>query len=399
MNRFLGKIFHTYITNSELNATVRYDDTQYDAFHRLRISSPYSILDFNFIVDENDVQVSTKVTGTGTISRVQTHMELSVGAGDTAILQSRARGIYQSGKSLLVLMTAVLDADTNDTDIVSRCGYYDDNDGYYFEYTNNTLKIVERTSSSGVLTESSVVITGVDVSKFNIFWFDFEWLGVGKVRIGYIIDGSFITLHEFLHAGLLEVPYMNKASLFVRSEIESTTGTGKALFNCGSVSSEGGFNTVGRLFSADNHFTTKTVSNGVLTPMLSLRIASGSDINAVIQSIYVTATTNNAVLHYELFIVRDGDGSELNNPIWTSVSPYSKMEYDTSATGFNGGDYIITSGYLGRGSGDLTFETSNFNNLILTKNIDGVSDVLILTVGSLSGNENCVCNILWKEIL
>ena len=54
----------------------------------------------------------------------------------------------------------------------------------------NTDKL-DGTGPSGII---------LDESKAQILWWDFEWLGVGTVRCGFVIDGLFRTCHVFNHA-------------------------------------------------------------------------------------------------------------------------------------------------------------------------------------------------------
>lgn len=404
MNRFLEKVFNVRVVNKEVQEFKFNNPTQLDAFGRLRVSNLTSIIEINFVVDENIVQVSRKTTGTATINRVDTHLDLILNTGgDTARLRSRNRGIYEPGKSLLILMTGTMDPlGINGADVTSKIGYYDDDDGYYFEYNNGIINVVERTKASGVVVETRVDVSGsFDPTKANIYWFDLEWLGVGKVRSGIVLDDKFVILHEFLHSNKLREPYMTKASLFVNAELLSAgVGTGSMLFNCASVNDEGGHDPIGRLFSIDNHFTSKTVNTGVFIPLLSMRLKANTNINALLQSLNIAVLSQNASVHYELFIVHDPTGTELTGASWLDVADYSYIEYDISATAFSADEkYKVSSGYLGRNQGSLNFTAGEYNNLVVTKNIDDVSDIVVLICGSLSGAETVVSNILWKEIL
>jgi len=84
----------------------------------------------------------------------------------------------------------------------------------------------------------------IDLTKSQIFWTDIEWLGVGSVRTGFILDGRYIICHIFNHANFLKYPYMTSAIGPVRYEITNTTGTAPAsnlMQICSTVISEGGY--------------------------------------------------------------------------------------------------------------------------------------------------------------
>ena len=82
-------------------------------------------------------------------------------------------------------------------------------------------------------------------SKAQILWMDIEWLGVGSVRIGFVIDGAFIHCHTFHHSNIIESTYITSGSLPLRYEIANTgitTSTSNLKQICSSVISEGGYN-------------------------------------------------------------------------------------------------------------------------------------------------------------
>jgi hypothetical protein len=112
---------------------------------------------------------------------------------------------YQPGKSLLVLNTFVM-APTK-TNLRQRVGYFGADNGMYIELDNSTLSFVKRSSTSGSLVETRVAQANwnldkmdgagpsgltLDITKAQILWMDIEWLGLGSVRMGFVINGLFI---------------------------------------------------------------------------------------------------------------------------------------------------------------------------------------------------------------
>ena len=152
----------------------------------------------------------------------------------------------------------------------------------------------------------------LDTSKAQILWIDFEWLGVGSVRCGFIINGQYIICHTFNNANDLDKVYMTTAILPMRYEIKATgalssSATLKQI--CSTVISEGGYQQV-----VANQFARRTTALGSISttflPLVSIRLASDS-LGAVVlaQAIQVYPTASQ---DYEVALFK--------NPTLTSAS-------------------------------------------------------------------------------
>jgi hypothetical protein len=212
-----------------------------DAFGRLRVSNPTTLIEINHLMGVNNTQETQLLAGGGasSLNANSPHVELDVTtSGDGCTRQSRMRGIYQPGKSQYILMTGVLNDNNNATGVVSRIGYFDDDDGMFFEHTGDggsgDVYVVMRTSTSGTPTDTRIpqsewnmdTMDGkgesgltLDVSNTQIHFFDMEWLGVGRVRCGFIVRGEIHVVHEFYHANILTVPYIAMPSLPTRAYV------------------------------------------------------------------------------------------------------------------------------------------------------------------------------------
>jgi hypothetical protein len=163
---------------------------------------------------------------------------------------------YQPGKSLLVLNTFVMNSPKEN--LRQRIGYFGADNGMYFEIGMEQHRyFVERSLSTG--TETVVAqanwnidkldgtgVSGItlDITKAQILWMDIEWLGLGTVRMGFVIDGKFIHCHSFHHANFIESTYITTASLPLRYEIANTgitTSSSTLKQVCSTVISEGGY--------------------------------------------------------------------------------------------------------------------------------------------------------------
>ena len=153
-----------------------------------------------------------------------------------------------------------------------RHGYFDDGNGFYIQRLGSQVSLVKRSSSSGS-TVNTVVDqanwnvdpmdgTGpsgltLDFSKAQILWHDLEWLGVGTVRVGFVVNGQFYPVHYWNHANIVTTTYMTTACLPVRAEITATDTLGSAATHtviCTSVISEGGYQLTGRTLSVGHDF-------------------------------------------------------------------------------------------------------------------------------------------------
>lgn len=252
--------------NLGANATVALGGTNLDAFGRLRVSNPVTLFDSqNMYIDGGQFSNVTATGGTITYVANESSFNLAVTAanGSSVISQARVTQPYQPGKSLLTLESfcfATLAAGCR-----QRVGYFTDSNGVYFEANGEDLYLVIRSKASGTVQEEripqanwntdtlsgaggSTNPSGIELNPalVNIFWCDIEWLGVGTVRAGFVIDGVFIVCHKFNHAnnaGNTRV-YMTSATLNPRYEITNTTATAGARTMkqiCSTVISEGGY--------------------------------------------------------------------------------------------------------------------------------------------------------------
>jgi hypothetical protein len=268
--------------------------TNLDAFGRLRVSNPVTLFDSqNLYLDGQ--QFSQTLTGSGTRSYVQNessfNLTVGTGATDSVIVQSKTTQAYQPGKSLLVMNTFAMAAAA--PNLVQKVGYFTEKNGVYFEQSGaGDLYLVIRSSTTGSPVEERILQSswngdplngagpsGIDLDPTltQIFWCDIEWLGVGNVRCGFIINGQFIVCHTFEHAnipGNTKV-YMTTATLNPRYEIYKTgAGTGGTMKQiCSTVISEGGFTpSTSIAYVSNGTNTTRVSAANTVTSLCSIRL-------------------------------------------------------------------------------------------------------------------------------
>lgn len=387
---------------------------QLDAFARLRTSAPVTLFDSTSQYDAAPLLFSTALTAGGTVTHVQAasavRLATGVGATDKAIRQTRQYFRYQPGKSQLVIMTGVLGASA--ANVVKRLGYYDDNNGVFFELRADGLYCVQRSKVSGVVVDTAVkqdawnidkLTAGdfiLDTSKANIFFIDLEWLGVGRVRFGVFTDkGLPRYCHSFDNANMFAVVYMQTACLPVRAEIANTGASAGSSFDhiCTSVISEGGFEADrGFIFTASNATTPLAVTTR--RPLLSIR--PKALFNTLVNRGQMLLESLEALGASQSFYLELVYGGALTGASFASVNASSIAEYDTAATAIAGG-LVVHAGYLSSAVGN---QQTNLNDLLqtrlpLTLDIAGANPISLSVVATSMGAAGTVAAALeWREL-
>ena len=404
------------------------DSAAVDAFGRLRVSEPSTIFDSKMLNGKNDLvwgEVVSNVSGSASsihsINLAQ--MDVGANAGDYVVRSTKMRFNYLPGKSHLILMTFIMGIDAGTT---KRVGYFNCNntapynlgfDGIWLEHDGTTAYWCIGREAGGVRrvpqsqwngdqlgsTNSAKAMT-VDFSAPLILFIDLEWLGIGRVRCGFIHRGAYVICHEFYNENdpSIPLPYMDSPNHSLRYEIRSDGGGGTLKGICGSVQSEGGYDLVGNLNSANRQITPFTTGNNTQAyPLLSIRLrADRKDGTVIVQQGSIICTT---AARYLWTLRFNPVIAGVDNAAWTEVGGNSSVEYDTSRDNTNtvtGGE-IIASGY-----GEDTNQGIGSLELGLTSavrpgiDIDGTQDELVLCVQNLSsGIEDYYASINWREPL
>jgi hypothetical protein len=334
-----------------------------DAFGRLRVSEPFTLFDSSHRFDDNGLwSTSTATGGTATFNSAQGLVDLDVttSSGSEVVRETTKVFSYQPGKSLLVINTFVMS--TAKTNLRQRVGYYGVNNGYYLEQNNTTISFVERSFVTGSVVNTPVAKASwnvdpmdgsgpsgvtLDLTKAQILFMDLEWLGVGTVRIGFIINGNFYVCHKFHHANLITSTYITTASLPLRYEITNTGATSSASELkqiCSTVLSEGGYQLNGLQQAVGIPVTTpiNLAVAGTFYPIVSIRLKTSPDrLDAIVicTAISVVATTSG---HYNWQVIASGTTTAGS---WVNAPGDSSVQYNLTGTSFTGGR-ILASGFF-----------------------------------------------------
>lgn len=342
---------------------VQLDGNQIDAFGRLRVSNPFTLFDSQSRFGA-DPQYSYVVSGSGATAYQTNKSSVNLTVG-TAVGKAMAQTFrvfpYQPGKSLLILQTFSMAA--AQANLVQQIGYFGAQNGIYLQQSgtgSTSVSMNVRTYTSGSVVNTSVDQTAWNVDKFDgtgpsgitldltktqILFIDIEWLGVGSVRTGFVINGVFYTAHIFNNANVQSFVYMTTAILPLRYYIEATgtvTGTPSLQMICSSVISEGGYEQTGQPFFASK--ATDTTITTSYIPILSIRINSsyrGAIVLPAGASFMSTATGTN---YYTIGLVKN---ATLTGATWASSMASGQVDVDTAATAMTAptADQIIQIDY------------------------------------------------------
>ena len=386
-----------------------------DAFGRLRVSEPLSMFDSKNVGSKNTL-FDEALTGSATVTYVQNSSQVNLNvtqaSGDKVIRQSKRVMSYQPGKSLLLFNTFIMHTQTEN--LRQAVGYFDANNGIFFEDTGTGYQIVRRTYVSGSPVDTDVAQaswngdkldgTGssgytLDPTKTNILYMDLEWLGVGSVRVGFVIDGKFIVAHTFYNANNLTAVYMTSPNLPIRYEIEvlDTLAAGTYTLGqiCSTCISEGGYAPEGILQSVATASLSgvNLTTAGTFYNIATIRIKSGRPYAVIIPNGFIASALSNSDFEVQL-----RQNATPSTPFsYTSFS--DNVEYDLTGTTTITGGAIVGRTYLsGKGVSIETFGNGLNFQYQIGQTIAGVSDTLTLCARGASNGDDIVGLIKWYDL-
>ena len=393
-----------------------------DAFGRARMSTPLTLFDSSHRFKDNGLwnTSNTSSNSTYSFSASEGLVNLNVTTANNAevIRETTKVFSYQPGKSLQILTTFVMN--TAKTNLRQRVGYYGSDNGIYLELDGSTLSFVKRSNTSGTITETRVnqadwnmdTMLGavasspssitLDISKAQILFIDIEWLGLGTVRCGFIINGQFVHCHSFHHANQINTTYMTTASLPLRQEIKNTGVTASnSTFKqiCSSVISEGGYElrgtqqAVGTLITAAKSLTTA----GTYYPVVSIRLKSTAlDAIVILTALSILGSGNGVNFNWQVIV-----GGTVTTGAWTSAGADSAVEYTISGTAITGGR-IMASGFLNsstQASPSIDILKEALFKFQLERNtFTGNTTPITLAVSAGTDTSTCFGSMDWEEV-
>jgi len=339
-------------------------------------------------------------------------------SGSSVIRETTKVFSYQPGKSLLALNTFVMAQSANN--LRQRVGYFGKDNGIYFQLDDGVMSFVERTLVNGSPSSETIVPlsawngdklngTGpsgftLDITKAQIMWMDIEWLGLGTVRAGFIIDGKFIVCHSFHHANLISSTYITTASLPLRYEITNkgaTNGSRTMKQVCSSVISEGGYELRGLQQAVGTAITAPKALDtaGTYYPVISIRLKTSP--NRLDAIVILTALSimglDTGIYSWRVIAT----GTTGGGGAWVDAGSDSAVEYKLDGTSITGGR-ILAEGYLTSNTqGSVTtdiLKEALFKFQLERNGLTNVPYELTIAVAASTNNELVHASMDWEEI-
>ena len=404
--------------SSNLPVYTAFGGPSVDAFGRLRVCEPFTLFDSSHRYSDNNLW-STSTTGTASATFVANEglVDLDIGTAnnDEIVRETTKVFSYQPGKSLLVINTFIMGAAK--AGLRQRVGYYGASNGYYVERDGTSVYLVERSYVTGSATDTRVAQSSwnqdkldgtgpsgltLDMSKAQILYMDIEWLGLGTVRMGFVINGTFVPAHNFDHANLVTTTYITTASLPIRYEMKNTAITASASKLkqvCSTVISEGGYSLSGLQQAIGTPITSPTslATAGTYYPVVSLRLKTTRlDAIVILTAASILGSTNN--VNYEWRVIASGTTT---GGTWVSAGTNSGVEYNITGTSFTGGR-ILAAGYTqGSNQGSSTVDILKqalFVNQLERNGLTSTPLELTLVAAASSNSATIHASLDWEEI-
>ena len=409
----------SYLNNVNIKAQ---DSASIDAFARLRVSNPETIFDSKQIHSNQPLfWDDQQVSGAGTSSTwsqdtASSVMAVSANTAGKRVRQTYRRMNYQPGKSQLVFMTGTLGVSGGGAGIKRCMGYFDDENGIFMQDNEGVVTAIIRANTTGSVVENAVIQADWNIDKMNgsgksgitldgtksqILVIDFEWLSVGRVRIGFMYNGIPVYVHEFNHANLKVGAYMSTPNLPLRYEIENDgAGVASELEHiCGTVISEGGTQDIGINHSVDNNNTPVVApTGGTIYALCGIKL-NALHLDGVAKILDKSVLETNTV-DYQWMV--------LFNPVLAGAAPvftaHDNSFIDTAVgttvntVTLGAKTHVLGTGYVKGGKESGAASDTLDSSLLLGSAIDGTPDEIWLCVKPLTANADLLGSILWREI-
>jgi len=335
---------------------------QFDAFGKMQVSNATVLGEYINTYERDDknwwyeeIEGGSPVTGNVSVEHIPSNQGtlFKVGSvsGDKAAATTHLYHKYQLGTSQLIEFTMIC-GDVGKTNLRRMWGYGDAQDGLFFRLEGTAFQVYMRSSTVGDhiieqadfnfdrLDGTGLAGITLDVTKDNIYWIDFQWLGAGRVRFGVIIDGVRIVVHEMYHANKYAQPYIRTGSLPVHyemSNLDTTISGSEMKVWCSVVKTEGSWEPDVR--EHFHHIRANEKVDGGLYKKRIFNWHPGRSLFSVRSKLTVNGLTNRTVAipthiafsnegNSPLYIQARRGAQLLGTPSWQDFHVESSLEYN-----------------------------------------------------------------------
>ena len=400
-----------------------------DAFGIPRVSAErQTLFDSKQIIDyaaganteNHGLFYSQATTGTGTTTTyskncASTTLAIADTTAGSRIRYTRQRFNYQPGKSFVFTMTFSKFLTTAGQ--TKRVGYFDGSNGIFLESKDGVVYLVVRSNITGTPAETRIAQTswsedtldGNGNSGLNINWansvilfVDFEWLGVGDIRAGVVVDNTLTYFHKVKNSNQSNGVYMSTPNLPLRWEIvnDGTGAAGEFEIICATLVVEGGQQVTGVVRGPNpatiaGGDTATCASSGTTYAIAAMRLNSlALDAQVELYGVsFSLGSSDDAILSLHL------------NPTFASAPSFSRIPQSAvdyaiitaTAIALTDPGYVIWTGTVSPDSEDKDWRV----NTIIRPGADiaGTADVIALCVSPITPNVEPRGIITWREQL
>lgn len=401
------------------------EEQNFDAFGRKRVSEPFTLGDYKHLYGLDANFIDYTINGaTVVFQQNQACARLSTSSNTTSrvVHQTKFYHHYMPGKSQVILSS--FNFYTATANVTKRTGYYDDDNGIFLEQAGDgTLTWVIRSYVTGTPQERRFTQSqwnqdkcdgtgpsgfNIDITKTQLIWIDFQWLGVGRVRCGFVHDGEYVFAHEFNNSNNLATVYISSPNLPVRCEIVNVGTTTGAYFDqiCSTVMSEGGYVEAGQDWSITN--TPRDLAAGATLPIMAIRLKNTFRTyrnRMIVRMGNLNVFSAGANIKWRL--IKLTGSSQLTETTWTSADDDSGIEYNVDATAFTDGDELDNGWVAASTQGNQRVGGSPGSNLpssakknYIVQNYDSTdSEIYVVVVTNVGASStNVGVGMQWREI-
>lgn len=395
-----------------------------DGFGRARFSQPVTLYDSFHRYADNGKEIHANTSGaTYAFNSNTSSIDMTVNgtSGQYCYRESKKVFAYQPGKSLQILKTFVMNP--HKTNLRQRVGYFGAENGYFLERSDasaSKVAFVQRSKVTGAVVDTPVdqqswnvdkldgtgpSLLTLDLNSPQILFIDIEWLGVGSVRMGFIINGQLIHCHSFHHANISTAAkgaYMQTACLPIRTEIENvgTTGSSSTYKQiCATVISEGGYALTGRprTYGQNPNAGRALISAGTYYPVISIRLNPDNLDALVIPNNIALLPINSGNYRYKVV-----SGGTITGAVWANAASDSYVQYNSNASATFSGGIELSSGYLTStvqaGGGTVPLVGELFKYQLERDSFANTTTPLTVVVTSDTATCNVAGSISWEEV-
>jgi hypothetical protein len=397
------------------------DSPDLDSFARLRVSNALSLFDSKQIHDnqplfwDEALESGAGIASAHSADTASTVITSTLNTAGKFTRQTFMRYNYYPGKSQVILMTGVLARSGGGTGVQRRIGLFDDKNGLFFEDDEGIITVVRRTFVTGSAVDNKTTqsnwnldtldgngASGVtaDFSKAQIFIIDFEWLGTGRVRIGVVIAGVIIYVHQLLNANVLDTVYMSTPNLPLRIQM-ITTGSSPAstMENvCAGVMTEAGFVDVGVMrYTSTAGVHVDAATENIIYAIVGIRLKAAFP-GSIVTLISVSLAEHIGSQNMEWMIIFNG--TVAGPPTWADETNSAIQTFQGATANTVTGGTIIAGGYFDSDKKGGAAGAELQNALRLGLAIDGTVDEIVLAVRPIGGSSNIDVegSLSWREI-